>query len=115
MTVIMKRLLIVGVFVVAAVGQDVQHAPTVAQCQADQRLWISRIEKGDSSNLPKWAVISGWYTEISDCEKVDPTHKWDYYNLAAEISATQARRMYHFIKSHDMWQKFLDEDAAGKR
>jgi hypothetical protein len=47
----MKRLLILSVFVLAAVGQDVQHAPTVAQCQADQRLWSAEIGKGDSPKL----------------------------------------------------------------
>jgi len=112
----MNRILILAGLVLAApLVAQVEHAPTVAQCQADQRLWISRIEEGDSTKLPRWDVLSGWYTEITDCEEVDPTHRWDYYNLAAEISATQGRRMYHFIKSHAMWQKFLDEDAAGKR
>lgn len=33
--------LIVFVFVFAAAGQEIQHAPTVGLCQADQRLWDS--------------------------------------------------------------------------
>jgi hypothetical protein len=105
---------VVVVMVSLAVGQ-VEHAPTVAQCQADQRLWLSKIEEGDSQTLAKFDVLSQWNTEMIHCQKVDPTHSWDYNNLAGEISATQAARMLHFIQRHDMWQKFVSEDAAGQR
>jgi|SRR4029077_8454721 hypothetical protein len=102
------------VMVSLSVGQ-VEHAPTVAQCQADQRLWLSKIEQGDSPALAKFDVLSQWSTEMIDCQKVDPTHSWDYNNLGWEISTTQATRMLSFIHRHDMWQKFLNEDAAGQR
>ncbi len=111
-----KRILILTVTLVTlCVSAQVEHAPSVAQCQADQRLWLSKIEEGDSPVLANWAVLSQWDTEMTDCQKVDVAHRWDYYNLAAEISATQGSRMYHFMERHDMWQKFLEEDAAGKR
>jgi len=112
----MMPLLVFAVFVtVSPSAGQVEHAPTVALCQADQRLWLSKIEEGDSPTLAKWDVLSQWDTEMTNCQKVDVAHRWDYYNLAAEISATQGSRMLHFIQRHDMWQKFLNEDAAGQR
>lgn len=57
----LMSLLIVFIFVFVAVGQEVQHAPTVAQCQADQRLWLSKLEDGDkSSALPEFDVLTKW-------------------------------------------------------
>jgi hypothetical protein len=112
----MKRLLVLSVFVLTAVGQDVQHAPTVAQCQADQRLWLSEIEEhGDSPRLPKFLEVDERRLEMLACKAVDPENRWRYYNTAAEIESLQEHRLNDFIARHDMWQKFLDEDAAGKR
>jgi hypothetical protein len=71
-----KRLLILSVFVLAAVGQEIQHAPTVAQCQADQRLWLSTVEEGDSPKLPSSNVLSNWSREMDDCGKVDPNNRF---------------------------------------
>ena len=89
----MKRLLILSVFVLAAVGQDVQHAPTVAQCQADQRLWLSTIEEGDPPKLPRMPVIAKWNTEMLECERVDPDNMVKYYNTHGEIEAQEIDRM----------------------
>jgi len=97
------------------VGQDVQHAPTVAQCQADQRVWVADIEQVDSPRLPKYSVLSKWSHEMTDCEKVDPDNKGKYYNTGAEIDAMQAIRLMDFLDRHGLWAKFKEEDAAGKR
>jgi|HubBroStandDraft_6_1064221.scaffolds.fasta_scaffold517911_2 hypothetical protein len=41
----MKRHLVLGCLVLAAsLAGQVQYAPTVAQCQADQRFWMSKLE-----------------------------------------------------------------------
>jgi hypothetical protein len=112
----MKRFLFLTVVLVASLtlGQDVQHAPTVAQCQADQRLWLSKIG-GESSALPKYDVIMRWTSEMGDCQDVDPSNKFKYYNTQAEIIAEQQICLSHFLVRHQLWQKFIDEDAAGKR
>jgi hypothetical protein len=54
----MKRISILALmFVAVSVGQDVQHAPTVAQCQADQRLWLSKLEAAPpDTNLPSYTT-----------------------------------------------------------
>lgn len=112
----MKRLLILVSLILTAslVGQDVQHAPTVAQCQADQRLWLSEVE-GDSSQLPNFSTISAWGREMTNCEKVDPDNQHKYYNTAAEIMAEQESRLMDFVNRHGLGDKFVAEDAVGKR
>jgi|ERR1700678_725033 len=111
----MKRLLILSIFVLAALGQDVQHAPTVAQCQADQRLWLSKIEEGDSPRLPKYDVLSEWDSEMTDCRRVDPNNKWAYYNTGEEIAEVKQTRLVDFVGRHNLWHQFKVEDEAGKR
>jgi hypothetical protein len=112
----MKRLLVLAVVAAASlVGQDVQHAPTVEQCRADQRLWLSSVEQADSPRLPSYAVLSKWDHEMTDCEKVDPENKWKYYNTGSEIDVIEASRLMDFLHRHGLWEKFKEEDAAGKR
>jgi hypothetical protein len=108
--------LVVAVVLTASlIGQDVEHAPTVAQCQADQRLWMSKLEGGNPSAIPEYSVLGKWGDEMRDCQEVDPENKPTYYNTQEEIHDAQHLRMLHFIARHGMWQTFLDEDAAGKR
>ena len=112
----MKRCLVLGWLVLtASLTGQVEHAPTVAQCQADQRLWLSKIEEGQRERLPTFDVLGDWNTEMLDCQKVDPTNAWSYSNTAGEITAEQATRTLDFITRNDLWKKFMAEDAAGKR
>ena len=112
----MKRLLILGWLILATpfVAQ-VEHAPTVAQCQADQRLWVSKIEEGDREHLPTFDVLGKWGSEMLDCQKVDPANAWSYSNTNGEITAEQATRTLNFLVRNDQYKKFIAEDAAGKR
>ena len=50
-----------------------------------------------------------------DCEEVDPQHRWQYYNVRGELAFVEAFRYGHFLERHGLWEKFLAEDAAGKR
>ena len=117
----LKRFVLV-VFVLTAsfvmgTGQ-VEHAPTVAQCQADQRLWFAEIEadaKGSNKGLPTLAVIRAWHSEMMDCQDVDPDNRYKYSNTHSEITAEELLRLRHFMDRHDLWEKFIAEDAAGKR
>ena len=52
---------------------------------------------------------------MNDCEKVDPANAWTYDNTSGEIIAEQAARQFSFIRRHELYQQFIDEDAAGKR
>jgi hypothetical protein len=92
----MKRLLILGIFVLVAVGQDVQHAPTVAQCQADQRLWSSEIID-DTYPKPDIDVLQKWTREMRDCRKVD----------LSTCSIITTRSGISILKSCFAWSTFL--------
>jgi hypothetical protein len=103
------------VMVSLSAGQ-VEHAPTAAQCQADQRLWLSKVEAGEGqAALPEYGVIGKWAYEMSDCMNVDPENKLRYYNTESEIYVEQKGRLRDFIQRHQMWNQFLDEDEGGKR
>jgi hypothetical protein len=109
------RLTMAFVFVLttSVIGQ-VEHAPTIAQCQADQRYWASVLE-GDSYKLPEYDVLRQWDHEMTVCEKVDPDNKWTYYNTGGEIDSVEMIRMVKFLTRHGLWKKFKEEDADGKR
>jgi hypothetical protein len=107
-------LIILIVFALGAAGQEVQHAPTAAQCQADQHLWdyefIHQYEK-----LPDVGILQKWNSEMRDCMKVDPQTQLQYVFTVSEIDAETALRMMHFLQRHNMLADFKTEDAGGKR
>lgn len=105
----------VVVLLAASLKGQVEHAPTVAQCQADQRLWLADIEGGHREQLPAFDVLGKWNTEMLDCQKVDPAHAWIYNNTSGEITAEAATRTLDFIMRNQLYKKFVEEDAAGKR
>jgi hypothetical protein len=112
----MMRLILAFAVVLLAgslTGQ-VKHAPTVAQCQADQRLWSSQLE-GDAKNSLKVDNLTDMSGEMESCYKVDPPNAKKYQDTEVEDVVIQATRMRRFIQRHQLWDKFLEEDAAGKR
>lgn len=112
----MKRCLVLGWLVLtASLTGQVEHAPTVAQCQADERLWISYVEHKKDEDLPPLTVLSDWTLEMEDCQKVDRENGRLYFNLSSEILALRLTRMSHFLARHALYKQFIDEDAAGKR
>jgi len=97
---------------------QVKHPPTVAQCQANQRLWLSKVEASydaDADYLPGWDTISQWAGEMEESETADPKNHAAYDNLRAEILAFKSMRQVHFIVRHDLYDHFIEEDTAGKR
>jgi hypothetical protein len=100
----------------ASLTAQIEHAPTAAQCQADQRLWLSKIEENpNSTSLPAYSVLTKWELEMGDCQKVDPKNQWVYFNTATEALTVQASRLENFITRHNLYKEFIEEDAAGKR
>ena len=95
---------------------QVEHAPTVAQCQADQRLWLSKLEVlPPDTNLPAFATLRQWSSEMGDYKEIDPKNGWEYFNVQSESNTIQAARMLRFLKRQHLWDKFVEEDAAGER
>lgn len=112
----MKRLVILAFVLAASLRGQVEHAPTVEQCQADQRLWLSKLEAvPPDTNLPGFKTLQQWSSEMSDCREVDPKNGWTYFNVQSESNVLQAARMLRFLRRHNLWDKFLEEDAAGNR
>ena len=97
-----------------AFGQDIEHAPTVAQCQADQRLWLSQMEP-EHQTLPIWSAMAERIAEMDSCGKVDPDHSKEYENTCHELEFNLADRFMDFIKRNGMWGQFTAQDKAGKR
>ena len=109
----MKRLLVLSWMILTAslVGQ-VKHAPTLAQCQADQRLWLADM---DSSKRLTYEVLTRREREMLECEKVDDPNLDLYYNTAVDMDEEALLRLVHFLDRHQLLGKFREEDAAGKR
>jgi hypothetical protein len=112
----MKRLFVVAcLFLTASLTGQVEHAPTVAQCQADQRLWFSELEEKHVPKLPELDVLGEWAHEMHNCEKVDPDNRFKYQDTMVEIDLERLTRLTKFIDRHGLWNQFKAEDAAGQR
>jgi hypothetical protein len=112
----MKRLLVlVSLILTASLVGQVEHAPTVAQCQADQRLWDSKLISKSGMVLPDVGVLVKWRTEMNDCLTVDRQNQFEYIVTTDEIDAETLLRTIHFLERHNMMVDFKTEDAAGKR
>jgi hypothetical protein len=102
------------VLLAASLTGQVEHAPTVAQCQADQRLWDYEFMH-QSEKLPGVGVLQQWKSEMIACEKVDPQTQLQYLFTADEVDSEILLRMMHFLQRRNMLADFKTEDAAGKR
>jgi|HubBroStandDraft_6_1064221.scaffolds.fasta_scaffold802742_2 hypothetical protein len=116
MTRVARLVLTLGIMCIFLTGSvaQIEHAPTVAQCQADQRLWFSRLEDTTSS-LPTYDVLRQWGSEMQDCQTVDPNNASKYINVYMEVDASLLTRTINFLARHKLFQSFVDEDAAGQR
>jgi hypothetical protein len=97
--------------------QAVEHAPTVEQCRADRAYWFSKLEQPDNHGADDetFDTLTDWYEEMFKCQAVDPPNLVKYDNTGAEAQVTQMARLMNFLKSHNLWNQFKAEDAAGKR
>lgn len=59
-------------------AQEVKHAPTVEQCRADQRLWMSKLEQPNRAGTANVSFdhLLAWVVEMGDCLDVDPNPKF---------------------------------------
>ena len=98
-------------------AQKVHHAPTVAQCQADQRLWLdNKLEQAPAGLADvSYSELDAWQNEMHDCMAVDPLNNSKYYNIFSEAMTAQNVRLEDFLYLHNLWAQFEAEDAQGKR
>jgi hypothetical protein len=101
--------------------QAVEHAPTVEQCRADLRAWWEKAGKVQGLDDITYDVLGSMSSEMTNCIFVDKANRShadsapDYYELAVELDKQQAERVTRFLIRHELWQKFSEEDPAGKR
>jgi hypothetical protein len=96
--------------------QEVEHAPTVVQCQADQALWSATLERGQSANSDvTFRSLLAWHKEMDKCQVVDSANVEKYYTTVHLATAAMLLRQYHFLERHSLVDQFYAEDDAGKR
>src|SRR5215831_4094632 len=111
----MKHFVALTLFILtASLTAQVEHAPTVAQCEADQRLWLSLVEDANPK-LPDFNTMLDEIREMDACKRVNPGNVYLYMGTESEIAASLSNRYMHFLQRHGLWAKFLEEDTAGKR
>jgi len=106
---------IVLLFASLAVAQEVKHAPTIEQCQADANLWsVQSLEETDRLSV---LTLEARWKEMYDCKRLDSSRdQRSVYEMVMHNSISdQEVRMVHFLERHHEWDQFVVEDAAGKR
>jgi hypothetical protein len=96
-------------------AQEVEHAPTAAQCQADQAVWFSTIEDSGRNQTVPYRTLNQWGLEMGQCEEVDKPNILRYQNVETEVLAVAEQREHAFLKRHDLLRQFYQEDEAGVR
>lgn len=93
-----------------------EHAPTVQQCQADQRLWFDQLSK-ESADVSRLSIqqLNTRSKEMTDCGTIDEDHLAAYDRTAAEFHFAIESRLTNFLTRHKLMAQFLNEDAVGKR
>jgi Tfp pilus assembly protein PilX len=90
-----------------------EHAPTVAQCRADAALWYADM----AINQHSFIELSARMKEMAQCSIVD-TDEATYGKYVSVLHGCQNEefgRMVDFMTRNQLWDKFLSEDASGKR
>ena len=119
----MKKILLAAAVLIAVptIGQEVKHAPTVQQCQADQSLWFSKLNEPSSTgwahaaNDTSLVTFMDWQDEMSACFAVDPDNEEKYLETTKLTFIVIGARQTDFLIRHGLTRQFLDEDKSGKR
>src|SRR5580700_5605848 len=111
----MKRIALLLLVSVSMVAQE--HAPTVEQCRAYAAVWADA-----DFTIPSMKELLSRSKEMSDCLKVDPLRESHeagskYIEFSQRFAIENNNRIVHFLERRDpaWYQKFLAEDATGKR
>jgi hypothetical protein len=119
----------------AVPSQDVKHAPTLESCASSINVWISEAMPGiGMKNVPKVEYKSDTYKRLTyielrfrtsflyDCimdhrELIarDDATGWGAATLPPGYEGEMKERLKSFIDRHGLFEKFIEEDVAGKR
>jgi hypothetical protein len=115
-----------------AFAQQIEHAPTAAQCQADVAVWYSNEIATEYMNAQTAWVTDGKpnkteggkmsFTEATarmhemfECQLVDKGKVGLYHEAGTFFYGIYADRAIDFIERHHLWAEFRKEDAEGLR
>ena len=112
--------LLILLFSIPNSGQQVEHAPTAQQCQADQAVWGDKLDAsaedwGHTVKDTTALTIIAWGTEMGSCRIVDPANYSKYLYVQERGLLVLGSRKAHFMNRHDLNKQFFDEDTAGQR
>jgi hypothetical protein len=94
-------------------AQEVKHAPSIAQCRADQRLWSAEAQ-GRQFNLISYMELVARADQMGQCSTVDPEFAFKYFDNLTAYSTESERRLQDFVMRHGLFAQFKAEDAHGK-
>jgi hypothetical protein len=97
----------------ASVPAQVEHAPTVAQCQADYKLWDATL--GRDASKVSYKTLTDWEQVMAKCMDVDDEHRTTYLILDGTIITREDSRLVNFLMRENLYKKFVEEDEAGAR
>ena len=118
------RTLLLAVAILVAVpvlGQEAKK-PTVAQCQADQAVWLLKLNEGAASS--GWAnsakdksskTLLDWAEEMLSCQALDPKNLDHYLEATKLVFVIIGARQADFLARHSLAKQFFEEDDAGAR
>jgi len=101
-------------FSVSSSTQKLEYAPTVAQCQAAQAVWLSKIESDHGLQDMTVPTLHAWGQEMRKCAIVDEQNYVKYKETQVDAVSVIATREFEFIKRHGLLKQFQDEDASGQ-
>jgi hypothetical protein len=115
-----KLAMLLAVILLPSIANPAQeHAPTLDQCNADERLWASQLSNVDS--LP-YKEVEARENEMTNCATTMDTstetgyrNASSYKSLGSNYRGQMGRRLQTFLIRHNLIDQFLAEDAEGKR
>lgn len=130
----MRKVLALGLLLISSahIVLAQQHAPTVAQCQADAALWgndhvkaeyisaeTAHLKAGtpnptDIAKLPLDEIVAR-QNEMGNCFSVDEKNYKRYSEAQAFYTSVFADRVINFVTRHGLWDQLKAEDSKGIR
>jgi hypothetical protein len=112
--------------------QEPKHAPTIAQCQADVKLWYNTADATEytkaqdalnDDNTPNRTAYATLpisevrlrMLEMTDCARVDDANFRNYHEAHEFYYGIFNDRLFRFMQRHNLFPQFATEDAEGKR
>jgi hypothetical protein len=93
-----------------------EPTPTREECQIDMHLFSEMYGHRSQQDLIPFKNLKAYEVEMGSCAMtVDAANESLYYTALLRIVSMEHWREQSFLMRHDLYKKFLAEDAAGVR